>query len=137
MTAPPDPPWDRISGGLRLRVRLTPKGGSDRIDGIGHDADARAHLNVRVSAPPVDGAANAAVLKLVAKALGVAPRDVALARGATARIKALDIAGDPAALEAATKTAAGPQARAPFSRALDRGGATPQARRISANGSIA
>lgn len=107
MTAPPDPPWDRVPGGLRLRVRLTPKGGRDRIDGVGHDADGRAHLNVRVSAPPVDGAANAAVLKLTAKALGVAPRDVTLARGATARVKTLDIAGDPAALAAAAKTAAG------------------------------
>lgn len=100
-------PWERIPGGLRLRLRLTPKGGRDRMIGIGHDADGRAHLGARVSAPPVDGAANAAALKLVAKTLGVARRDVTLARGATARFKVLDIVGDAPALEAALRAAAG------------------------------
>ncbi|MFT4791899.1 MAG: hypothetical protein ACJAVR_000719 [Paracoccaceae bacterium] len=98
--------WETIPGGLRLRLRLTPKGGRDRIDGIGHDADGRAYLGVRVAAPPVDGAANAAVLKLAAKTLGVARRDVTLARGATARIKVLDIMGDGPALDAALRAAA-------------------------------
>lgn len=100
-------PWEAIPGGLRVRLRLTPKGGRDRIDGIGHDAEGRAHLVARVSAPPVDGAANAAVLKLVAKTLGVPRRDVALARGATARVKVLDVAGDAPALAAALTAATG------------------------------
>jgi uncharacterized protein YggU (UPF0235/DUF167 family) len=100
-------PWEEIPGGLRLHLRLTPKGGRDALGPIGHDADGRAHLIARVSAPPVDGAANAALLKLAAKKLGVPRRDVSLARGAAARIKTLEIAGDPAALIVALHAAAG------------------------------
>lgn len=96
-----DAPWEEIPGGLRLHVRLTPKGGADRIDGIGTDADGRTHLAARVSAPPDKGKANAALEKLVAKTLGAPRRDVTLARGQTSRVKTLEIAGDPAALAAA------------------------------------
>lgn len=46
----------------------------------------------------MDGAANEALIALVAKAFGVAKRDVALTSGATARIKRLSIKGDSAAL---------------------------------------
>ena len=50
---------------------------------------------------PSEGAANAALIRLMAGALAVAPRNVSLAAGATARIKRLKIAGDGAALAAA------------------------------------
>ena len=63
----------------------------------------RAQLLARVSSPPVEGAANAALVRLVAKALGVPKSTVMLASGQTARIKTLEIAGDPAALERALK----------------------------------
>ncbi|MGG7566643.1 DUF167 family protein [Rhodovulum sp. DZ06] len=102
-----DAPWEEIPGGLRLHLRLTPKGGADRIDGIAADADGRAHLAARVSAPPDKGKANAALEKLVAKALGVPKRDVALVRGQTSRVKALEVAGDPKALVAALRAATG------------------------------
>lgn len=99
------PPWTEIPGGVELQVRLTPKGGADRIDGIGADADGRAHLSARVSAPPDKGKANAALEKLVAKTLGVPRRDVALTRGQTSRVKTLQVAGDPKALAAALTAA--------------------------------
>ena len=51
-------PWQIVDDGLELAVRLTPKGGRDRIDGIGEDASGKPVLLVRVAAPPVDGAAN-------------------------------------------------------------------------------
>lgn len=49
-------------------------------------------VQVRVSAPPADGAANDAVLRLLAAALGRPPRDLTLLRGASARIKLFGIA---------------------------------------------
>ncbi len=53
---------------------------------------------MRIAAAPSDGAANDALVRLVAKALGVPRRDVTLASGATARLKRLHISGDPALL---------------------------------------
>ena len=94
-------PWKAGPDGLTVAVRLTPRGGRDGFDGIGADADGAAHLRVRVSAPPVDGAANAALVKLLAKAAGARRGDVAFVSGETARVKRLSIAGDAAALAAA------------------------------------
>jgi uncharacterized protein len=64
-------------------------------------ADGRAVLKARVAAPPSEGEANDALCRLIAKAVGVPARDVALAAGATARVKRLVISGDPPTLIAA------------------------------------
>jgi uncharacterized protein len=96
-----------MGGGVVLAVRLTPKGGRDAIDGIAQLADGRSVLKVRVRAAPSEGEANAALLRLIAKAAGVPPRDVALTAGATARIKQLAISGDgPTLIAALEKIAA-------------------------------
>jgi hypothetical protein len=94
-------PWTASSGALVLDVRLTPKGGRDAIDGIARLADGRSVLKARVRAAPSEGEANAALVKLIAKALGTAPRHVGLVGGATSRIKRLRIEGDAATLAAA------------------------------------
>ncbi len=94
-------PWAVVGSGVTLAVRLTPKGGRDAVDGIEQMADGRAVLKVRVAALPSQGEANDALIRLIAKAVGVSPRNVSLAAGATARIKRLTIAGDPAWLIAA------------------------------------
>ena len=86
-------PWSAVAGGVALAVRLTPKGGRDAIDGIEHLADGRSVLKVRVRVAPSEGAANAALVRLIAKSVGVPPRDVTLAAGATARVKRLTISG--------------------------------------------
>lgn len=67
---------------------MTPGAGRDEVrivDGA---------VLVRVTAAPADGAANEAVLKLLAAALGRPRRDLTLLRGATARIKLIGIALD-------------------------------------------
>jgi len=87
-------PWSAVGGGLSLSVRLTPKGGRDAIDGVEVLSDGRPVLKARVRAAPSEGEANTALCRMVAKALGVPPRDVALTAGATARIKRLTITGD-------------------------------------------
>jgi uncharacterized protein YggU (UPF0235/DUF167 family) len=94
-------PWAAQAGGVVLTVRLTPRGGRDSIDGIEMLADGRCVLKARVRVPPSEGEANAALIRLVARALGVAPRAVALTAGDTARIKRLHIAGEGHALAAA------------------------------------
>ncbi len=77
----------------RFAVRLTPGASADRIDGWDVDADGRPVLKVRVRARPIEGEANAALVKLMAKALGVPKSAVAIQRGGQSRTKILVIAG--------------------------------------------
>jgi hypothetical protein len=77
-----------------LEISVVPRASSDRVgpfrDGV---------LRVRVTRPPADGDANRSVLRLVARALGVAPSRVALVageRGRRKRVRIVDI--DPAEL---------------------------------------
>ena len=86
-----------IDGAILLAVRLTPKGGRDAIDGmIGTPAGAA--LKARVSAPPEDGKANAALERLVAKWLRLPQRSVSVVAGGRSRNKTLRISGDAAVL---------------------------------------
>ena len=94
-------PWAVVAGGIVLSVRLTPKGGRDAIDGIEQLADGRSVLKARVRAAPSEGEANEALCRMLAKALGVPPRDVALSAGASARIKRLVVTGHGPTLVAA------------------------------------
>lgn len=71
----------------RLTVRVTPRAARDRIDGF----DAVGTLRLRVTAPPAEGEANALVVKLLSRALGLPARDVVLVRGATARRKSFQV----------------------------------------------
>lgn len=77
----------------RLRVRLTPRGGADRIDAVETDADGLPLVRARVRSAPVDGEANAALEALLAKALKTPKSAVRVARGTTARIKTVEIDG--------------------------------------------
>ncbi|MFC3784809.1 hypothetical protein GGR90_003178 [Sphingopyxis italica] len=72
-------------------MRVTPGARRDEIRVDGES------VQIRVTAPPADGAANGAVLRLLAAALGRPPRDLTLLRGATVRIKLIGIAGGPIA----------------------------------------
>lgn len=83
-------------GTVRVRIRLTPRGGADRVDGVADGV-----LRVRVAAPPVDGAANRALLRLLADELGVPRGAVTLASGDTSRVKVVEIGGIDAAVVAA------------------------------------
>lgn len=75
-----------LAAGGRIEVRVTPGASRDEVritDGT---------VQLRVTAPPADGAANEAVLRLLAAALGVPPRDLTLLRGGASRIKLIGIA---------------------------------------------
>jgi uncharacterized protein len=72
----------------RIKVRATPRSGRDSIE-----AGAGGVFLVRVTAPPDEGRANAAVCKVVAEALDVSKTTVSVVRGHTARMKTLEVAG--------------------------------------------
>jgi uncharacterized protein YggU (UPF0235/DUF167 family) len=75
--------------GARFDVRLTPRGGADRIDGAGPSGE----LLARVAAAPVAGAANRALLRLIADELAVPPSVVVLIAGARSRHKQVRVSG--------------------------------------------
>jgi len=72
----------------RIAVRVQPRASRDEIAG-----EREGVLAVRVKAPPVDGRANEAVRRLVAKRVGVPPSRVRVVRGESARDKLLEIEG--------------------------------------------
>ena len=73
----------------RLEIRVTPRASSNRIVGV----DAWGRLKVRVTAPPVEGTANQAVIQLLARALGVAKGKLTVVRGETSQNKTIAIEG--------------------------------------------
>ena len=75
-------------GAITFEVRVAPRASRNRIVGIQDGA-----VKVSLTAPPVDGAANEALKKLLAKALGVAKSDIEILRGDRARIKVLRVHG--------------------------------------------
>jgi uncharacterized protein (TIGR00251 family) len=81
--------WIRATpAGTRLDLRVIPRARKDGVDGLRHGC-----LLVRVSAAPADGAANDAVIALLAKTLGVSRRAIRIVSGETSRHKAVEIAG--------------------------------------------
>ncbi|MFI5013671.1 MAG: DUF167 family protein [Hyphomicrobiales bacterium] len=86
---------------LRVEVRLTPRASRDAIDSETLLSDGRRVLAARVRALPEKGAANASLLRLIAKTCGVGQSRVSLVAGAGSRLKSVRIEGDPAALAAA------------------------------------
>jgi uncharacterized protein len=93
-------PWVVREDGVVITVRLTPKSSRDEIAGVEHLSDGRAVLKARVRAVPEAGAANEALIRLLAKSLSLAPSNVRLESGQTSRVKTIRVAGDSAALAA-------------------------------------
>ena len=77
-----------VAGGATLRVRVSPRASRDELAGERNGA-----LVVRLTAPPVEGKANAALVRFLARQLGVAPSAVSVTHGAKAREKVLLVAG--------------------------------------------
>ena len=77
-----------VAGGATLRVRVSLRAPRDEMAGERNGA-----LVVRLTAPPVEGQANAALVRFLARHLGVAPSVVSVAQGAKTRDKVLLVAG--------------------------------------------
>lgn len=79
---------ERTPDGVRLSIRVQPRASRTEVAGLHGDT-----LRVRLSAPPVDGAANEALLKFLAERLSVRRSAVQLISGATSRSKLVSVAG--------------------------------------------
>jgi uncharacterized protein (TIGR00251 family) len=87
------PPWlSEVEGGVELRVLVQPRASRSRVAGEHGGA-----LKIALAAPPVDGAANEALVELLADLLGVPRRQVALVSGRTSRRKVVRVTGVDAA----------------------------------------
>jgi hypothetical protein len=75
-------------GESRFAVRLTPRASANQVDGV-----VEGDLRARVSAPAVEGAANNALVRLLADELGIARRDIRIVAGATGRRKLVVVDG--------------------------------------------
>ena len=76
------------AGSITFTVRVVPRASKSEIVG-----EIEGSLKVRISAPPVDGAANADVIKVLAKALGVARSNVSIISGETSKTKRVRVTG--------------------------------------------
>jgi uncharacterized protein (TIGR00251 family) len=86
---PPELPWLQVRGAdLLLRVRVQPRASHEGVEGVQGD-----RLRMRVSAPPVEGAANTRVVLVLAELLGIPRAQLRVTRGAKSREKDLLIQG--------------------------------------------
>ncbi len=76
------------AAGGAVAIRVQPRSSSDEVTGERQGA-----ILIRLKAPPVDGEANAALLKFIARRLGVRQRDVTLVRGQSSRCKWIQVTG--------------------------------------------
>jgi uncharacterized protein (TIGR00251 family) len=79
-------------GAVRFTVRVQPRAARSKVDGVHAGA-----LRVRLTAPPVEGAANEALIVLLAEQLGVPKRAISIVSGATSRVKLVEVEGVTAA----------------------------------------
>ena len=93
-----------VPDGVVLAVRLTPKAALDAIDGVGRLADGSEVALARVRALPARGAANAALVALLAKVLETSGHSVTIVGGAGARLKRVRIVGDAGSLAETIET---------------------------------
>ena len=83
-----------MPGGVKVSVRLTPRGRADKIAGIAADAAGKPALKAAVTAPPEKGRANAALIALLAKAWRLPKSSLTVTAGTTSRNKTVAVAGD-------------------------------------------
>lgn len=86
-------PFEPAGDGIRVHLRVAPRASRNGITGTMPGADGRTRLKVSVTAAPEGGRANAAVMKLLARAWGVPKSSLEVVAGATDRNKVLLVSG--------------------------------------------
>lgn len=81
-------PITAMASGVRLSVKVQPRSSREALLGV-HDGA----LKIALTAPPVDGEANAALIAYLAGALGVPKRSVRIVRGETSKTKTVEVDG--------------------------------------------
>jgi uncharacterized protein len=96
-------PYPKDGDSVRLLVRVTPRARKSAIEGVVATAGDRPALAVRLAAPPVVGAANRALVELLARRLGIAESRIAIVAGERSRLKTVRISQlEPGVLAALT-----------------------------------
>jgi len=95
---PSQGPFTATAQGVRVALRVQPGARGDGIDGLATLADGRLALKARVAAAPEAGKANAALVKLLAKAWRLPKGAISVVAGQGARTKTLEVAGEPVSL---------------------------------------
>jgi len=85
---PPSGPITAIPTGVRLRVHVQPRAARTEVAGLHGDA-----IKVRLAAPPVEGAANEALIRLLAERLGVSRSAVSIVNGHSSQRKTIEVDG--------------------------------------------
>lgn len=80
--------WTKCPDGVRIQLQVQPRASRTEVVGLHGDA-----LKIRVAAPPVDGAANEAIIRFFADRLDVPRSRVRLTTGASGRRKVVEIQG--------------------------------------------
>ena len=91
-------PFTAVDGGVRVTLRLQPGARGNGFERLAERPDGGRTLRARVGAPPEGGRANAALVKLLAKAWRVPKGSIEIQAGRSERNKTLLVAGDPAEL---------------------------------------
>ncbi|MGE5371817.1 MAG: DUF167 domain-containing protein [Solirubrobacterales bacterium] len=81
-------PITETDAGIRFEVRVQPRSSKNQVCGVQENA-----VKIKLTAPPVDGAANEALIAYLATLFSVAKKDVTILRGETGRLKLIEIAG--------------------------------------------
>ncbi len=84
-------PFTRAGDRVRFAVRVTPNSSRDSLAGSVVTSDGRSAIAVRLAAPPVDGAANKALIGFLAKVLKVPKAAVRIVGGQSSRLKLVEI----------------------------------------------
>ncbi len=84
----PDEPFTPTPTGTRILIRVQPRASRNRVEGI-HGG----RLKIRLTAPPVEGAANNALVAFLADLLDVPKRDIAIVQGHRGREKVVEVEG--------------------------------------------
>ena len=93
MSRAPGTPVAIADNGVRLTVRVTPRAKRSAAAGVIDLGEGRCALAVRLAAPPVEGAANRALIAFLAAELGIASSAVRIVSGDHSRVKLVAIAG--------------------------------------------
>jgi uncharacterized protein (TIGR00251 family) len=87
-----DGPYSFDGHVARLAVRVTPRAAREDVAGVVETGDGKVALSVRLNAPPVEGAANRALIALLARKLGVPRSAVSIVSGEASRLKTVRLA---------------------------------------------
>lgn len=81
-------PFKKSKDGVVIMVRVQPRSSKRGLDGVAGDV-----LKVKLTSPPVDGAANEQLIEVLSEALGIKKSAFHIIRGASSRHKAIGIKG--------------------------------------------